>query len=270
MNPHLIAALKHIIAKKLFNIHDLDLKEALFDWVKKWRPSKLLKLYSSSPEVFDDLPKGPKKPLYREVALRPKTLDDLIEGKSFRCKRDIESWSIDKRIRSEMHEKGSPRHQVVFKKNIPSEDRLVFIPDVELGFKASDFSNEGEVITLCQTVTAKDIVRILPASGYYDEEKFWEIKNKNYNKAFTLETFKKIRKSPLKLPAIKKLAIEKFKENQKRPDHLDEFEDHAISLPQSYRMTIYHPKGKKPWFQLDDTSKFLGDSFTYEKGKWKK
>jgi len=268
MNYLLIAALKNVVAKKkLFEVYDNELRLALIEWVHSWKPAKLLKLFQSDPKVFDELPKGPNKPLYRQIALKPKQLDDLIAGKSFRCKREIESWSTSKDIRSDFAT-GDKNHHIVFKKNIPDKERLAYIPDLALDFKDSNFSNEGEVIALCQTVTEKDVFRILPATGHYNEEEFDKIKSKNYNKAFTLETFKKIRQKPLRLPEIKKLALDKFAKNQTKPEHMDEFEEHELSLPQGYYIRIQHPKKKKPWFTLQGPE--FGEAYTYENRKWKK
>jgi len=65
------------------------------------------------------------------------------------------------------------------------------------------------------------------------------------------------------------MAIEKFNENQERPEHLGEFEDHTVSLPQNYYINIYHPKGKEPWFAMHNHGKF-GDMHYYKNGKWTK
>jgi len=161
MRQRLIAALK-VLSKRTQEIHNNELKTAIHDWVKKWRPAKLLKLHKESPEVFKDLPKGPNKPLYRYIGMTPAQLDKMIDGKSFKCKRDLESWSTSEDIRSDFVEAGK-KHIVTFKKTIKPQDRLVHIPEVELGFKDSDFSNEGEVITVCQSVSEDDVVKILPA-----------------------------------------------------------------------------------------------------------
>jgi len=241
--------LKKVIAKDLRHVSN-ELTKALYAWVKLWKPKQLLDLYREHKSLFKDLPKGPNTDLYRMVSVKTNLLDSLLNGGALNCKRDLESWSTSKRIRSDFA-KSDTFHQIVFKKKVPAAQRIAYIPEISLGFNAADFANEGEVITTCQSLSAKDIWRISPATGTVDEGKFFEMRDeKDVLGTLTLENFLKIRQKPLTEKQLKEKAVEIFKSIGKVPKGYDNSSNdnpYSRTVGQGYYMLVhFDPKTRKP------------------------
>jgi len=168
-----VAALKSVVAET-----DLDEKfnDAVFKWVYTKADSEDLESFvRSHPDYLDHVDKGMQyQPLYRAVLIPAKVFLKLIKqglGEYRHHPSPFESWTFDKLLAQSWNDQFSTAPDVcsvVFKMNIPEDDRVVCIPCID------DENNEAEIITWLQTKQAKDIHKIyIRAEEALDEEDDW-------------------------------------------------------------------------------------------------
>lgn len=160
-----------------------DLAQAIDNWVYYWNPEFLDALIAKG--VFKDWSKGRPGALYRVLSLEEKEIASLCKGLKSRKARLFESWSDDESkaeaFKTKMRGRDPEKtYDIVFKKNIPSDQRIVKFSD-ELGGKitkkirerfieddggdetvdiVSLLKEEEEVLVKPQTLTLDDVYKI--------------------------------------------------------------------------------------------------------------
>lgn len=127
----------------------VGLLDLLFDHLDKplsrSKYDLMLRKYKDS---IKTLPKGKRyKNLYRGIKLSKNLIKALLLGKKLNPKGPVESWTIDRF----MSRKFGP---VVFRKEIPHEQRLVFFPELIID---EDITHEMEMLVKSQVLSIDDL-----------------------------------------------------------------------------------------------------------------
>lgn len=157
-----------VLARQLQDAEE-ELKEILKDWTLygayEGGDQKLSLLLQQHPELADNLDKGSKyKTLYRGMGLPERDMKTLLAGK-LDPQKSFESWTVALHVAQEFSQ--LPYHcagmyGVVFKRNVPDEDRLVYTGAYKF---RETHEREFEVICYGTTYTAADIHQIWMKDG---------------------------------------------------------------------------------------------------------